>query len=243
MKKLFLFIAFVTISALQIALAQCTPIPFSGPSFTNPDTSDVIPPAAETQFYSQVIHVRIPEDTMLNGLVIKIDSAGIQSITGMPSSLSWISNTPNNYWPGDTFGCVIIQGTPIVGESGNYTVSVTIAVHAFGQAMPFTLDYDVEILSQTYAGINAANKDEMQVFQNQPNPFNNRTDINYYSPKDANISFKVYDIVGNTVLKRSLKASHGKNTISFNRNSLSSGIYIYEFKSESKTIRKRMIIE
>ena len=73
--------------------------------------------------------------------------------------------------------------------------------------------------------------------------FNNRTDINYYSPKDANISFKVYDIVGNTVLNRSLEASHGKNTISFNRNSLSSGIYIYEFRTASKTIRKRMIIE
>jgi len=243
MKKLLLFIAFFTISAFQIASAQCTPIPFAGPSFTNPDTSDVIPPAVETQFYSQVIHVRIPEDTMLNGLVITIDSAGIQSLTGLPASISWVSNSTNNYWPGDTFGCVIIQGTPIVGDSGNYTVSVTIAVHAFGQAMPFTLDYNVEILSQAFVGINSAKKDEIQVFQNQPNPFNNRTEINYYSPKNANISFKVYDIVGNTVMNKSIRATQGKNTIRFDRNNLSSGIYIYEFSSDSKTIRQRMIIE
>jgi len=243
MKKLILLFTIITISAFQNAFAQCTPIPFPGPSFTNPDTSDVIPPAVETQFYSQVIHVRIPEDTLLNGLVITIDSAGVQSVTGMPTSLSWVSNSTNNYWPGDTFGCVIIQGTPIIGDSGNYTVSVTIAVHAFGQAMPFTLDYDVEILSQAFVGVNSAKKDEIQVFQNQPNPFNNKTEINYYSPKTANISFKVYDIIGNTVLNRLLKATQGKNTISFNRNNLSSGIYIYEFKSESKTIRKRMIIE
>ena len=243
MKKIILLLTIITISAFQTAFAQCTPVPFSGPSFTNPDTSETITPAVETQLYSQIINVRIPEDTMLNGLVITIDSAGIQSITGMPASLSWISNSPNNYWPGDTFGCVIIQGTPLVGDAGDYTVSVTIAVHAFGQAMPFTLDYDVKILDQAFVGINTVTKNEFQVFQNQPNPFKNSTKINYYSPNNADISFKVYDIVGNIVIQKELNASQGKNTINVNKNNLSSGIYIYEFRNSSKTIRKRMIIE
>ncbi len=243
MKKLILLFTIITISALQTAFAQCTPIPFSGPAFTNPDTNDVIPPAVETQFYSQIIHIRIPADTMLSGLVITIDSAGIQSITGMPSSLSWVSNTPNNYWPGDTFGCVIIQGTPLVGDAGDYTVSVTIGVHAFGQTKPFTLDYELKILDQSFVGIDLANKNEFQVLQNQPNPFNNKTKINYYSPNNANISFKVYDIVGNIVIYKELNAFQGKNTISINRDNLSSGVYIYEFRNGSKTIRKRMIIE
>ena len=243
MKKLLLLLSIITISAFQTVFAQCTPIPFAGPSFTNPDTSEVIPPAVETQFYSQVIHVRIPEDTMLNGLVITIDSAGIQSVTGIPASLSWVSNSPNNYWPGDTFGCVIIQGTPIIGDAGDYIVSVTIAVHAFGQAMPFTLDYDVKILDQSFVGVDIASKNEFQVLQNQPNPFKNKTSIKYYSPNNANISFRVYDIVGNTVIKKELNASQGKNTINVNKDNLSSGIYIYEFNNGSKSIRKRMIIE
>jgi len=243
MKKLILLITFITISAFQIVSAQCTPTVFSGPSFTSPDTSDVIAPAVETQLYNQIINVRIPEDTVLNGAVIAIDSAGILSVTGMPASLNWLTNSENNYWPGNSFGCVLIQGTPVIGDSGTYKVTVTIAVHALGIAMPFTLDYNVEILSQNFVGVEISKKNEFQVFQNQPNPFSNNTIINYYLPISSNIEFNVYDIVGNKVIHKEENASKGKNSISISKNNLSSGIYIYEIVNGKDAIRKRMVIK
>ncbi len=243
MKQLLLLFTFIAFIGFQNLSAQCTPVPFSGISLTSPDTAQGLSDAVETQAYSQVIHVRIPADTNYNGAVIPIDSAGILSVTGMPASLSWLSNSASDYWPGDTFGCIIIQGTPTVGEAGNYILSIVVAVNALGTALPFTMSYDFVVLDASFAGIDINKTSEFHVYQNQPNPFSQSTTINYFMPKADNLEFKVYDIVGNCVVNISQSASKGKNTIQLNRDNLASGIYIYELSNGKSTLRKRMIIK
>jgi hypothetical protein len=243
MKKLILFFIFIAFAGIQTISAQCTPVPFSGTSLTNPDTTQGLQPAVETQAYSQVIHVRIPEDTNYNGAVIPIDSAGIIGVTGMPASMSWLSNTASNYWPGDTFGCIIIQGTPGVGDAGNYILSIVVAVNALGTALPFTMSYDFVVLDASHVGIDVNKTSDFQIFQNQPNPFSQNTLINYYSPKSTEISFKVYDILGNCVVDKVKFAEKGKNSIELNRTNLANGIYIYELSNGESVLRKRMIIK
>lgn len=242
MKHLVLFLFAIIILSVSEIFAQCTPVPFPGPSLTNPDTAQGIKVAVETQAYNQVLHFRIPADTNFNGAVIPIDSAGIVSVTGAPTSISWLSNSPNNYWPGDTFGCVIIQGTPQVGDAGNYNVVIVVEVHAFNSAMPYTLTYDFEILDTSFLSIEMTESKDFQVFQNQPNPFSSSTQINYFAPQSDITELYVFDILGNKVISKKLETVKGKNSFQLYKENLAEGIYIYEMKFQDYIIRRKMII-
>ncbi len=242
MKNLLLLIAIVIFFS-NYTLAQCTPQPFAGGGLTSPDTTQGIAPAAETQPYTQVIQMRIPEDTVYNGAVIVIDSVGIIDITGMPTSFTWATNEDNNFWPGDTNGCIIFQGTPVIGDAGTYTIIINVEIHALGTSLPYTLEYDFEVLDVSHVGIEMSAKEEFQLYQNKPNPFDVNTTIEYFMPIGNKVVFKVYDIVGNCVIDKYYSAQKGKNTISFNRGELSNGIYIYELINANSIIRKKMIIK
>lgn len=64
--------------------------------------------------------------------------------------------------------------------------------------------------------------------QNYPNPFNPATSINFTLPVDAQVTVKIYDILGNEVFQvvnNKLQAGSHLYPISFNN--LSSGIYVY----------------
>ncbi len=243
MKTLFSLLVVVILFGFQNAFAQCTPIVFPGPALTVPDTSQGLPVAVETELYSQVIHVRIPFEYNFNGSVIPIDSAGIVSIAGAPTSITWVSNSATNSWPSDTFGCIIFQGTPTIGEAGNYTMEVVVNVYAFGTSLAYTLNYDFEVLDASFAGFTITNKTDFQVLQNQPNPFEENTQINYFVPQAGMVAFKVFDVAGNCVIDQQMSAQKGKNSFQVNGNKLSSGMYIYELDNGSSIIRKRMIVK
>lgn len=242
MKHLVLFLFAISILSISDIFAQCTPVPFSG-SLTNPDSTQGIQVAAETQAYSQVIQIRIPADTNIGGAIVPISSASIAGVTGAPTSITWITNSATNSWPGDTFGCVLIQGTPQIGEAGEYIVVIDVVVSALGTTMPYTLTYNFKILDASFAGIELSSSKDFQVFQNQPNPFSSSTQINYFAPHNDITELNVFDILGNKVISRSIKSKIGKNSFQLEKGNLPSGIYIYELKFENTVIRKRMIIK
>jgi len=76
-----------------------------------------------------------------------------------------------------------------------------------------------------------------------PNPFNEKTNINFYSSEINTISFIVQDLLGNIVKSERILLAEGKNTIPFYRNKLTSGIYIYTLKTKDKVISKRFVIK
>ncbi|MCK5846305.1 MAG: T9SS type A sorting domain-containing protein [Bacteroidales bacterium] len=242
MKKNIFLILFISVLGLSNTFAQCTPIPFGGGELTNPDTVQGIAPAAETQPYSQIIHMRIPADTIYNGAVIPIDSIGITTIVGLPLNITWLTNMDNNYWPGDTFGCIIFEGTPALGDAGIYYIEINVEVNALGTSMPYIMYYDFEVLDTSHVGIKMVKLTDFKLTQNQPNPFNSSTNINFFMPKANNVQFVVYDILGNIVYSNEYYYSRGVNTITFNKSNLNSGVYIYELVNGNKALRKRMVI-
>jgi hypothetical protein len=75
---------------------------------------------------------------------------------------------------------------------------------------------------------------EYHLLQNYPNPFNPTTTISFDLPEEANISLKVYDMLGAEVA--TLSEGHmlaGRHTVNFNGSNLASGIYIYKFNATS----------
>lgn len=79
--------------------------------------------------------------------------------------------------------------------------------------------------------------------QNYPNPFNPTTNIQYSIPKLADVSLKVFDILGNdvaTLVDR--KQSTGVYNATFDGSNLASGIYFYTLKAGAFTATKKLML-
>lgn len=79
--------------------------------------------------------------------------------------------------------------------------------------------------------------------QNYPNPFNPATKIRYTVASDANVSLKVYNILGQQVadLVNEMKKP-GYYEVSFDASQLASGIYIYKLQAGSFVSSKKMML-
>ncbi|MDP2304335.1 MAG: NosD domain-containing protein, partial [Ignavibacteria bacterium] len=84
---------------------------------------------------------------------------------------------------------------------------------------------------------------EYALFQNYPNPFNPVTTITYQIPKEGLVTLKIYDILGKevtTLINEEKQA--GKYSIDFNASKLSSGVYLYELRSNEYKSTKKLLL-
>ena len=82
-----------------------------------------------------------------------------------------------------------------------------------------------------------------EVKQNYPNPFNPTTNIEFSIPKDANVSIKIYDILGKEVSTLvNEQRSAGTYIINWNASNFSSGIYFYRVSAGECTETKKMFL-
>lgn len=86
-------------------------------------------------------------------------------------------------------------------------------------------------------------KNEFSLLQNYPNPFNPSTTIKYSVVENANVSLKVYDILGKEVatLINETQAP-GTYEFDFNASNLASGMYIYTLRAGDFVSSKKMML-
>ncbi|MBN1970584.1 MAG: T9SS type A sorting domain-containing protein [Candidatus Delongbacteria bacterium] len=85
--------------------------------------------------------------------------------------------------------------------------------------------------------------DNFILFGNYPNPFNPETSIVYHNNNTSSIIFSVYNINGEKVYSKSFNNQEtGINTITFNGDLLSSGIYYYNLSKDNKLYSGKMIL-
>lgn len=79
--------------------------------------------------------------------------------------------------------------------------------------------------------------------QNYPNPFNPITAISYELPASQKISLDIYDLSGHKVrtLVNDFQEA-GYYTVTFNANTLSSGMYLYRLSAANESITKKMLL-
>lgn len=243
MKKLLLLVVLGITFSLS-AFSQCTPITFPGPALTLPDTSQGLKPAVATLPYHEVIHVRIPHDTIIPPLTVpvNIDSAGIVSISGMPPGFNYVSNSPTNFWAGGTYGCAVIQGLATDADTGIYFAQVLVQVVVAGNPLAFTYPYRMEVLSSAHVGFSHDEFTKFTVHQNVPNPFDDKTIIKFNTLRTSAFTFKVFDVVGNEVHSEDILALKGVNQITFSKEKLASGVYFYRLSDTEHSVVKRMVI-
>lgn len=79
--------------------------------------------------------------------------------------------------------------------------------------------------------------------QNFPDPFNPSTIIHYELPSDGFVTLKVYDELGREVKTLvNQNESKGRYNVTFNASQLTSGIYIYQIRTNDYLATKKMLL-
>ncbi|MDP2207680.1 MAG: ice-binding family protein, partial [Bacteroidota bacterium] len=110
-----------------------------------------------------------------------------------------------------------------------------------------TLDANTVTRPVVTAVENGLAPQEFTLLQNYPNPFNPSTKIEYSLDKAAQVSLKVYNLLGNEVATLvNGRQGAGSYTVQFNTNegvlSLSSGVYFYRLEAGSFVSTKKLIL-
>ena len=84
---------------------------------------------------------------------------------------------------------------------------------------------------------------DLELFQNVPNPVLDNTSISFYLPQDGKINLRVSNTLVQEVLTLSNEEyTKGMHTISMDASSLSSGVYFYKLESNNTSITKQLTL-
>jgi hypothetical protein len=246
MKKQLLTLITVSFFGTAQIFAQCTINTSLTTPGIYPDSVTNLPHGVVNMPYATDIQAKIPPDTIIAICgYTTISYFAVSSITGLPPGFTWQSNPINDTFPGGSNGCVLISGTaPATVGTYNLTVQLQaagITTFCGPQSLPFTISY-YKIVIDSATGIAPVTPLQFDVPQNNPNPFDVSTEINFTVPASGKVDFKVVDLLGKESINRKIDAVTG-----LNRNYLSSryfkpGIYFYSLTYRGKTITRKMIV-
>ena len=91
--------------------------------------------------------------------------------------------------------------------------------------------------------VNNSIPENIQLYQNFPNPFNPITNIHYSISESGNVKIVIYDLLGQeirTIVNEKMNA--GNYIVNFDGSDLSSGIYYYSLESNGKKLTREMLL-
>lgn len=241
-----------TLAAASInAFSQCIPNQLYADSIFGvwPDTTENFAPGMVGVFYSDTLNLLVPTDAGLvnptfSGFVI--DSVRMNQLTGLPAGLGVACNSqtgaPCTYLA-NQLGCGLIEGTPT--EIGTFPIVIETTVYAqfFGtQAIPYSFSgYSITIADNT-AAVENNGPVKLGRVQNAPNPFADRTMIEFGLSRASTAKIQVFNLVGEKLWSRTVQAKAGMNRVPFEVNELENGIYIYHVEAAGTTYTGRMMV-
>ena len=81
-----------------------------------------------------------------------------------------------------------------------------------------------------------------ELYQNQPNPFVNRTLVGFFLPEAAEATLSVYDESGRVVYQQKGQFGQGENTIALDRALINTtGVLYYRLETATDNATKKMI--
>lgn len=84
---------------------------------------------------------------------------------------------------------------------------------------------------------------EYSLFQNYPNPFNPSTEIRFALPEQAHVKLAIFDMLGREVAQLvNGQMDAGYHSVTWNANTLPSGVYIYRLAAGSFVQTKKLVL-
>ena len=253
MKKLILSIAALVAFTFS-GYSQCTPDPQFTVGGIYPDSATGLATAYVGVAYDEVITNVVPADTIIDlGLgptSVPFVDVTLDNVTGLPPNFTYSCNPTNCVFPGNSSGCVNIYSTvnPSASDIGVYPlvidVTATVSIPFVGnQSQPTVVDYYfIEIVDQGGVGIGMYNSESFELKTIYPNPVVDNSRIQFISGKSQQVTFTVMNVLGKTMVNRSITAQRGVNELTISSEDFSNGIYLYSITANGKTSTKRMII-
>lgn len=230
-------------------------------------SSDLLPCIVRAQPVSDTLYFTIFD--RVNGFTL--NSLTIDSIGNLPAGLCWVSNSPTNTFAAGQNGVIYLSGQTYV-RSGQYKMKVYIHASTSVTNIPFStlesvagLRYYLRVIcpgDPCTAIDTAGGRDSLFIPYSQvcgvgihdingglsamsvsPNPITNTAVISFNSSKQGNVSFRMYDMLGNIISSRELAANTGINTVSVDRAGLSGGAYIVSMSDGRDAVTQKIIIE
>lgn len=100
---------------------------------------------------------------------------------------------------------------------------------------------ELEVMNIELNYRNSAN--EFTLYQNNPNPFSEYTDINFFLPENTKGTLTINDLSGKVVMVKEGEFIKGLNTVRVNKSELNvSGVLYYRLETEGNTATRKMIL-
>ncbi len=151
----------------------------------------------------------------------------------------------------DTIQFRVVKNTPYYLDKPipKTPVNITGVVSQYCSTAPYNTGY--EIFPVDSLSISTATAVEpvpgkiynYNLYQNYPNPFNPTTTISFSVPSSQKVELAVYNIMGQKV--KTLyngTAPAGITRVNFKADNLSSGVYIYNIKTSSMTLSRKLML-
>lgn len=134
-----------------------------------------------------------------------------------------------------------------IGSSTNRSREQWVYEYDYGDAAWYT-SFTVPMMRlnvghDPLAGMQETMVNHFGLQQNQPNPFDGQTTVNFELDKPSPVHFEVMDITGSKVLDKSLgiKAA-GKHSLTLDASNYRAGVYFYSISTDSGRQQKKMVV-
>ncbi len=173
--------------------------------------------------------------------VLNVDESnfGVSQIHRGILTTSWNSNKGESYNSNDILFKVKYRVLRSGKLSQNMVISSDITKAQAYNAKGDVLDVQLK----------ARNKGEIvetgifELYQNEPNPFNKVTTINYSLPESGLVKLTIYDMAGKVMRVYRLQGSKGMNSYQLKKEEIgTSGVLYYQLDANHNTATKKMIV-
>ncbi len=219
---------------------NCEPDPAVTTAGFHPDTSEGFDDAIVGQSYEQLVTVKFPTDTTIQGFSVTIDSASLDSIKGLPPGFYFLCEPQDSMYPSGVKNCFKIFGNPSTGDEGNYPLTFHVMGYIQGGTKSFTYD-GYEILVKQPVGVQEYRSSPDKIGKNRPNPFSERTIIEHSLGSDLRKEdLRVINVLGEEVSPGQYELKITEEEVIFSPGDMKPGIYLYSLKDHG--ITRRMIL-
>ncbi len=216
-----------------------TPPVFGKISVINPSTNTVV---------ATVNVGGSPSSVVFNTQNIGILSGGFVSDRLIRYNANTFDTIPTPFIAGGSLA--LIGDTLIVGRNGRITLYNALTLDSLTQfnltpGAPYTgiVAFNGQFEFSNVIEVDAGVPKQFALDQNYPNPFNPTTMIRYELPVASTVSLKVYDVLGREVATLvNERQEAGAYSVTFNANTLSSGVYFYRLQAGNFVATKKMML-
>lgn len=173
--------------------------------------------------------------------LVRDDHTGLKFLERGMIMISWDATESEWVLP-EEIGSEVLFGLRVRAVKGGNVSELLKISSTLLQAEAYSVDHELMEVDLQFVG-ESTEGNNYKLSQNRPNPFYDRTTIDFYAPEAASTSFKVFDANGRLMLQRSIPAQSGFNQIALFADDLpAQGIYYYRLESGQFSETKKMIL-